>query len=823
MRHQKRIHTFILMKYNKPQTSYWINCDEELKPIEINIPKVIEKVYRFRNPDAKEISVLKPPPELIDNYGLAAAEQYFNRRTIPKRLLKLQKDKDGKSDDIWRVLVAHKENWKEEIKFIEREWYHCLYGYWVYINGTPTWISPWHYQYLTYATGSYETIDRKTGKLTSSLYPEYRDVDRRKFIAYHYFYTLTETFEKLDKDGNAIPEPDGTYKMIDTGRRLCFGVVRPKHRRAGETVGCLTTLYFQTIQLAGPQGYSSICANHENTVKKHWNEKFIPMWRKMPFWFKPITNASTRPKREITFKSPGGKQTAVKFGKDVSTETIELDTTIDFADIVSASYYDHAKITGILLSDEGGKRIHNDVFEDWNIIKPTMSQGAGSTINPEAFSFHPSTVEELESGGGANYKQLCDGSKYYTRGRTTGQTSTGLVEVYFSATDGLENFVGPYGESIIDDPTPEQAKFIGRTIGAREFIESEIQRLESNPTIDNLKKLAKFRRQHPPCYADIWRSIAGEIGFNAKKMDLRQDELRRLDSLGQSKRVKGNFMWIIEGYPPMTAEKFWDMRLQEYDLPKAWVDFVPSPDGRFYVSKVLPTGSHNRVKLNPDTDHYEVVDDIYHASADPVMYQTKNQAKGREDKSGASSAAGTVFYPFQESIDEGKIVSEWETHKFICTYKNKPQSDDIYAEEMLMMCRYFGCMMFPETNVNLIVKHFEIRGYGGLLRYAWLADRGKYRDTPGFHTGGQQPKDEIISEIRDYIEYYVGNEDHLELIEEWRKMKSKEDMTKFDLVPSSGGSLISYKYMPKVLSMRKWEGEEDEEDADAEYYYGKQR
>jgi hypothetical protein len=131
-------------------------------------------------------------------------------------------------------------------------------------------------------------------------------------------------------------------------------------------------------------------------------------------------------------------------------------------------------------------------------------------------------------------------------------------------------------------------------------------------------------------------------------------------------------------------------------------------------------------------------------------------------------------------------------------------------------------MMFPETNVNLIVKHFEIRGYSGLLRYAWLADRGKYRDTPGFHTGGQQPKDEIISEIRDYIEYYVANEDHLELIEEWRKMKSKEDMTKYDLVPSSGGSLISYKYMPKILSMKKFD-KEDEEEETPELYYGKQR
>lgn len=809
-------------KYEKPDTHFFINVDEDLTPIRIDINKTIKQIYKFWNPNAKDCPILKPPPEKIANYGLDPKDQYFERREIPTKLKKLQKEKDGRADEIWRVLTAHKENWAEEIEFIKREWYHCMYGYWVYIKGKPTWISPWHYQYLNYSTGSYTVTDRKTGKKVQSMFGEYRDKDRRKDIAYTYLYTTTETFANIDKEGNAIPEEDGSYEMIDTGRLLFFGVINPKTRREGETGKSLSKLHFTSIVVAGPQAYSSMCANHESTVKGHWNSKFVPMWRRMAFFFKPINDVTTRPKTEITYKSPAAKQNSKNFNSNVSVESTELDSTVDFSPVVSRHYYDHNKITGIILLDEEAKTDLIDVYDEWNLVKPAMAQGAESERNRYAFSLHPSTVEDMEGGAGANFKRMCDASNFYQRGLKSGQTKSGLALIYMPSWDGLENFIGPYGESIIDDPTPEQQAFTKWDIGAKEYINSKIAEYEANPIIENLRKLAQFKRQNPPCYADIWRSIAGEIGFNIKKIDLRTDQLRRMLSLEQDPREQGDFVWIIDGYPPLTAEKFWNLRLQDYFLPKAHVEWKPSTSGRFFLSKKLAEGSHNRVQYNRDLETWEVIDDVYHASADPVTYQTKNQAKQREDKAAASFASGAVLYPAQND-DLEKPVSEWQSHKIVCTYKNKPQLDDIYMEEMLMMCRYFGCKMFPETNINSVVKHFENRGYGGLLRYAWLADKGKYRDTPGFHTGGQQSKDELISEVRDYIEYYALNENHIEVLDECRKMKSKEDMTKLDLFVSVAGALLSYKYRPMVLSEKRMSKEDEDEEFNPEDFWGKQR
>lgn len=813
-------------KYGKPDKMFYINEDSDLKPFPIDINKTIQAVYKFWNPNSKDCPILKPPPEKIRNYGLAPKDQYFYRPEIPARLKHLAKQMDGVPDKIWPILASHKENYYEEIEFIRQEWYHTIYGCWYYINGKPYWISPWHYQYLIYATGSYREIDRKTGKRVASLHPEFRFVDWKKFIAYHYFYTTTETFAKIDEHGDPIPEEDGTYKMKDLKRRTFFGIVRPKHRRAGETLGWLSMLYFQSLIIAGPEAYSSICANQEGTTRGHWNKKFIPLWRRAPFFFKPITDVSTRPKTELTWKAPGGKENSKKFGTGSSTEALELDATIDFSPIVSRSYYDNAKITGTILMDEEGKTTQINIWEEWqNLVKPTMSQGAESEINERALCGHPSTVEDLETGGGIYYKQMCDASDPWKRHPESGQTESGLALVYFSSTEGLENFVGPYGESIIDDPTPEQIAYTGWEIGAKKFIDSTIEMYEKNPTIDNVKSLIKFKRRNPPSYADIWRSMAGEIGFNIKKIDQRLDANRRRASLNQDPRERGDFVWIVEGYPPLTAEQFWGYRLQDYHLPHAWVDWRPSPEGRFLLSKKLEQGSHNRVQYNQSEEVWEVMDNIFYASADPVAYQTKNQAKMRDDKSSASFAAGAVLYPRQED-EEGKQVAEWQSHKFVCTYKNKPQLDDIYAEEMLMMCRYFGCQMFPETNITLIVKHFELRGYAGLLQYAWIPDKNKYRDTPGFHTGGQQSKDELISEVRDYIEYYSLNEDHTEILEEWRRMKAKEDMTKLDLFTATAGCLLAYKQRPMVLSAKKLTTSLDDDDDEGMTYediYGRRR
>ena len=91
-------------------------------------------------------------------------------------------------------------------------------------NGKPTYITGWHYFNL-----NFWTMDAKENR------PAYRDRDRKEFIFRKYAYETTETFERLDAENVAIKENDGTYKMIDVGRRICYGVIQPKNRRSGNT------------------------------------------------------------------------------------------------------------------------------------------------------------------------------------------------------------------------------------------------------------------------------------------------------------------------------------------------------------------------------------------------------------------------------------------------------------------------------------------------------------------------------------------------------------------------------------------------------------
>lgn len=800
---------------------FYVNSnDPDLKEIRVEIAPLIKSNAKFWNPEITESELellVNPPLNTIRNYNKKRKDQYWTRIPVPERLVKLEKSLNGDQRKIWEELSQHANDFEKEIEYIKNQWFHRIYGEWIMINEVPTWISPWHWFFLSYWTGSYEVIDRKTLKKKTSKYAEYRDRDRRKFNFTHYAYTCTETFEKLDAEGRAIPEPDGTYKMIDLGIRVCLGRNYPKHRRDGATQNDLSTQYHVTTMV--PDLYSSIIANKPNTQKKHFETKVVPAWRRMPFYFKPIHDGSDRPKRALNFFNPAIKQ---KDGNVTFADTGELGSILDFADIVDRAYYDHAKITGILVHDEGGKCEDIDVFEGYNIIKPAMGQGGGSTINPYAFMLSPSTVEEMEHGGGRNFKMLCDASDYYKRSSMSGQTQSGLWNMFFPSFDGLENFIGPYGESIIDDPTPEQAKFIGRNYGSKKFIENKIDSLRRQNTPQSLRELEQFTRQHPMCWADCWRMMGGDLGFNMEKLHKRREELKRLEAEGKDPRKKAYFVWMVPGEPNgLTAEEYLERRMHLYNNQTHRVELRFAKDNEpfdFYVTKTLQPEQTNMKVWNNDLGYWCLLEEpIFVSSADPVQYLSKMDAERREDKAKASYAAAACFYrhrPFDDSRDE----SERESNRFVCTYMSKDDSVELHGEKMLMMCIYYNSEMFPEKNVKETVRWFEQRLYSGYLKRAWLAEEYKYASHVGYQSQGKT-LNSLFRNVRDYIEYHIYKEEHLEIIEQYIKIKSKEQMTSYDLFPATAGCLLAQKLSYVSVSDMEF-GDDKRPDVNIEDWYG---
>jgi hypothetical protein len=142
-------------------------------------------------------------------------------------------------------------------------------------------------------------------------------------------------------------------------------------------------------------------------------------------------------------------------------------------------------------------------------------------------------------------------------------------------------------------------------------------------------------------------------------------------------------------------------------------------------------------------------------------------------------------------VRKGKIQNKDFSmkRKFVCTYAQRTFDKNIYAEDMLMMCVYFGVQMFPEINVPLLWDYFEERGYGGYLLYKVDPKSFEFSKTPGGQTS-DKIKQDIFTEYMTWIENEADCETHIEVLEECRDIDGPEDMTNYDLFTAGGYALL---------------------------------
>lgn len=810
------------MRYKEPDNGFFINVDNlcehrgkspSIVPFWIDLPKLIEKNYRFWSPDKSECPILNPMPDKIANFGLPREEQYFKRREMPMRLQSLIKeitrkrrsdkkrgvidDEVGLIEEIWLTLGNNQDQYVNEIQYIKEELYFCYYGYWVYIDEKPTWIPPNHYQMLTHWEGDFEVMDRVTGVKKKSRYAEYRDVDRRKYAAALYTFLTTETFEKIDpKTWRAIPEEDGTYKMIDLGFRTMFGFIRPKPRRAGDTVGFLSWQEFMTACVQSLN--SNIITNDPDLTEDHWTSKVIPGWKNRPFFMKAMFSNSTLPAGEISYDEPArkGRGKLTKLNVDYKP----LGSKIVKSEKVTRKQYDGQKLNGFQLFDEEGKPTDGvDISDSADIVKPSMSMGAGASISKFALMMKPSTVEEFGGSAAPFFKKQCDQSNPYIRNPINGQTISGLMYIFFSAYDGLEDRIGPFGESVIDTPTPEQAAYMRSNIGSREYLDTMMDRLEKSKNVEDQETYRSLSRKYPRCWEDMWKIMEGGLGFNVENINYAKNRLDDLILEGLDPRVRGDFRCVVETGQELSADEFIRMRLHHKGFDDYYIKWVPNPEGRFYMSQNIDPAQTNRRRWNSRAMFWEPMLELHIGASDPVQYMSERDAKRREDKAKSSTAAAAWRLKFDKSIDGDKPRSKWKTGRFVLTYFSKVHNDKVTLEEMLWACIYLGCKMFPEVNYPSVVQHFEERGFGGFLHYAYDIVTGTYSNTPGFRTGtGFGSKDALFSCISQYTDEEIIYENHIDIVDQVGSIQSKDEMTKFDGFAAAAGCLLA-----EVLDYKK--------------------
>jgi hypothetical protein len=347
----------------------------------------------------------------------------------------------------------------------------------------------------------------------------------------------------------------------------------------------------------------------------------------------------------------------------------------------------------------------------------------------------------MVKGGGQQFKKLIQASNYHERDGN-GRTTSGLYTLFMPADEGYKT--DKFGDSLKKE--------------SREYLLNERQHALEQ---EDYEKFNESTRMYPLRLRDCFRNASDQDNFDMKII---QDQLDKYQ-FGNDDITVGNFKWKdgkVDGR----------------------VIFEPDPNGRFKVSYLF----HNPKESNRSYIQLGMKipanDNRFRAGGDTFKFKTTQGGK-------KSLGGGAVFMKRDHSIDtDDTPLEDWVTHKFVCTYLNRPGAVDVYAEDMLMMCVYYGCKMCPEINVASLMEHFERRGYPGYLFYVFDKKTGKFKKNPGYNTSAEIRED-IFREYQQLVKYHGYRIVHDDLLEQL--LEIGDDMGDFDLFAGGGMALISIK------------------------------
>ena len=719
-------------------------------------------VLNDNDPYLTPIYISLPTPPIatrIAGHGKPIEEQRFERVKYPPRLKALETDlmRDLKRREtierdfringytiykaFWDKLDTYYEDYQDEIKWIKNMWWHRINGYWFYNRGKPTYITGWHFTYLNFFYLG------EAGQM-----PDYRDRDRRWFLAQKYAYECTETFQDYGKHGKA-KKVDGEYRMVDKGKRLFYGCVNSKGRRMGDTTKALVPYHEMGAMTTG--GLCGIMSFGGDSSEGIFEKKFIPAWQKFPIWMKPMYSNSNKPS-VIDYEPPRNV-----YGEE------GLGTTLDVASSANQTAYDSKAVIFILL-DEEGKTIRENVNQRWATLKRCLQEG---TVI-KGYSIHPTTVEEMEEGGGKQFFEMMENANFYKRIIDSGQTFNGLMRVFFRASDGRLGFIDSYGYSVEYEPTDWQ-KEEGFDRGCFEVLNNEREQLKKIGTTESMAEYRECQRKDPIYYMDSFVTETGGLRFDYLKIGEAMDRLHIT-----------------------TKARRYDITTDPSE-PDGVRYLIPNEEGKFLVSIDLPPERVNQKVRTLEYDPIQGMDTwtwrprdmkTFIASGDPINYFNAGDIKRTGKK--FSKVGGVVFWNRDNRLDADEDPTKWESYRTVVTYLYSPNDPKEYLEDLLNMSVYFGAPMYPEINKTSIWEYFIERGYGGYLLYDLDPMTGRKKNKPGCYVGD---KSEGFDLIEFYTKYRLHKEEHLELLEEMDSIKSIQDLTKHDLLAAFMCALIGSK------------------------------
>jgi len=562
-----------------------------------------------------------------------------------------------------------------------------------------------------------------------------------------------------------------------------YGICYLKNRRSGfsfmasgETVNSATISTdsrFGILSKSGPD------------AKTMFTDKVVPISVNYPFFFKPIQDGMDRPKTELAYRVPASKFTRRKLEtNETLKELTGLDTTVDWKNTGDNSY-DGEKLK-LLVHDESGKwERPNNILNNWRVTKTTLR--LGSKIIGKCMM--GSTSNALDKGGD-NFKKLYYDSDV-TQRNANGQTRSGLYSLFIPMEWNYEGYIDAYGVPVFNTPTEpvEDPHGVEINLGVIEYWQNEVDGLKGDQ--DGLNE---FYRQFPRTEEHAFRDEAKSSLFNLTKI---YEQIDWNSDINNSNIItQGNFQWV-NGVKDTT------------------VIFNPTNNGRFFISWVPEVHLQNNViskngKKYPGNEHMGAFGcDSYDIS-------------GTVDKRGSNGSL------------HGLTKFSMENHPanhFFLEYIARPATAEIFFEDVLMACIFYGMPILAENNKPRLLYYFKRRGYRG---YSMNRPDKIYnklsvteREIGGIPNSSEDIKQAHAAAIESYIQDFIGlkpNNEYGDLyfqrtLQDWAKFNIN-NRTMHDASISSGLAIMAcnknkYRPIPKQtlvnydLGIKKYDNKGD--------------
>ena len=543
----------------------------------------------------------------------------------------------------------------------------------------------------------------------------------------------------------------------------CYGMCYLKNRRSGFSfMASSEAVNMATISSDSRFG---ILSKSGADAKKMFTDKVVPISVNYPFFFKPIQDGMDRPKTELAYRVPASKLTRKSIQSGQTREELQgLDTTIDWKNTGDNSY-DGEKLK-LLVHDESGKWERPDnILNNWRVTKTTLR--LGSRVIGKCMM--GSTSNALDKGG-ENFKKLYYDSDV-TKRNANGQTRSGLYSLFIPMEWNYEGFIDSFGNPVFDTPK----KPIEGPYG--DFIEVGVIDHWNNE-VDGLKgdqdALNEMYRQFPRTEEHAFRDETQNSIFNLAKI---YEQIDYNDDIYSSAGVtQGSFSWAN-------------------GIKDSSVVFTPNPNGRFKVSWVPPTNLQNRViekrgVLYPGNEHVGAFGcDSYDIS-------------GTTDGQGSKGALhGLTKFSMEEA----------PANMFFLEYIARPQTAEMFFEDVLMALHFYGMPILAENNKPRLLYYLKRRGYRKFSinrpdkTFNKLSTAEK--EIGGMPNSSEDIKQAHAAAIESYIQKYVGLTDEGTYgqmyfngtLNDWAKFDLNK-RTKFDAAISSGLAIMAcnrHLYSPK--------------------------